>query len=96
MISGHPPFGIKPTLADADHRAVRRSLGHVLLLANPPAARTSCGRCGDSFTGSGSDGHAWLAAHTAEAHALVSRATVVALPLRSAPLDPPELHEAVG
>lgn len=73
---------------------MRRSLVAPHLQPPAPPRRTSCGRCGDSFTGTAGDGRAWLAAHTVEAHtASAGGATVMPL-LRPAPLEAPSLRRS--
>jgi hypothetical protein len=39
-----------------------------LFLADPPRRTTTCGHCGDSFTGDLADGRAWLTEHSASEH----------------------------
>ncbi len=48
---------------------MRTAFAHSLFFAGRPTSRvTSCGRCGDSFTGLAADGREWLAGHYADEH----------------------------
>jgi hypothetical protein len=75
---------------------MRHPIGFFALFLAPPARRTtSCGHCGDSFTGDLAHGRAWLAEHSASerlgpapaAESRAGRVVPARLPLPAATLS---------